>query len=105
MSCTCDDWRRVRAPELFVEYKLQLQIGDLQWCTTPYFTTLYDAQGESDSDYRGLVKERCPSQLKYPLSSPRVRLYMCMCMHMLCKHLDDLFGLYYKLKHQLEQLN
>ena len=50
MSCTCDDWRRVRAPELFIEYKLQLQIGDLQWCTTPYFTTLYDAQGESDSD-------------------------------------------------------
>ena len=33
LSCTCDDWRRVRAPELFVEYKLQLQIGDLQWCT------------------------------------------------------------------------
>ena len=32
MSCTCDDWRRVRAPELFIEYKLQLQIGDLQWC-------------------------------------------------------------------------
>ena len=38
ITCTCDDWRRVRAPELFIEFKLRLQIGDLQWCAFRRFS-------------------------------------------------------------------
>ena len=69
LSCTCDDWRRVRAPELFVEYKLQLQIGDLQWCTPRLALSL-----QSTLPHACLLRRRSRPTTRAPHHMPPVRL-------------------------------
>ena len=69
LSCTCDDWRRVRAPELFVEYKLQLQIGDLQWCTPRLALSL-----QSTLPHACLLRRSSRPTTRAPHHMPPVRL-------------------------------